>query len=131
MFHKTNCTNGKVVLQGFMLAQKKIVFHHKPPQSPNFGGVFIDFSNVCSIFSRDSDLTSTNVSLSVSPSVCHHYVEIAYKPIAVIQASHPFQSSLPVILASHPCQSSLPVIHASHQCQSSIPVIHPSHPCQL
>ena len=30
------------------------------------------------IFSRDSDLTSTNVSLSVSPSVCHQYVELAH-----------------------------------------------------
>ena len=30
-------------------------------------------------FSRDSDLTSTNVSLSVSQSVSHQYAEIAYK----------------------------------------------------
>ena len=70
------------------------------------------------VFSRDSDLTSTNVSLSVrlsvSPSVCHQYVEKAYKPMPVIHTSHPWQSSMPVIQASHPGQSSLPVIHATH-----------------
>ena len=46
------------------------------------------------LFSRDSDLTSTNVSLSVrlsvSPSVCHQYVKIAYK-----QQSPVIHESLP------------------------------------
>ena len=67
------------------------------------------------IFSRDSDLTSTNVCLAVSLSVHHQYVEIAYKQQSpVTHASQAYQSSMPVIHASHPCQSAMPVIHASH-----------------
>ena len=62
------------------------------------------------IFSHDSDLTSTNVCLSVCQSVSYQYVEIAYISFH----------------ASHPCHSSMPVIHASHSCQSSVPVIHAS-----
>ena len=36
MFHKTNGTNGKVVPQGFILAQKKIVFHPRPGKKIDF-----------------------------------------------------------------------------------------------
>ena len=60
------------------------------------------------LFSHDSNLTSTNVCLSVR----HQYVEIAYKPMPDIHSSHLCQSSMPVIHASHLCQSSMPVIHA-------------------
>ena len=57
------------------------------------------------IFSRDSDLTSSNVRLSVSQ-----------LPIYKIKLwdSHPCQSPMPVIHTIHPCQLSMLVIHASH-----------------
>ena len=45
-----------------------------------------DIFTFCSVLSRDSDLTSTNVSLSV----CLQYVEIACKQKSpVIHESHP------------------------------------------
>ena len=40
-------------------------------------------------FSHDSNLTSTNVSLSVCQSVTDQYVEIAYEQQSVIHDSHP------------------------------------------
>ena len=59
------------------------------------------------IFSCDSNLTSTNVRLSVSPSVTKQCIEIAYKQQSpVIHESHPWQSSKTAI------QDSL--IHDSH-----------------
>ena len=59
------------------------------------------------IFSCDSNLTSTNVCLSVSPSVTKQCIEIAYKQQSpVIHESHPWQSSKTAI------QDSL--IHDSH-----------------
>ena len=45
-----------------------------------------------SVFIRDSNLTSTNVSLSVCPSVTKHHVEKSYK-----QQSPVIQSSMPVM----------------------------------
>ena len=51
-----------------------------------------------SFFSHDSDLTSTNVSLSVClsvrQSVTDQYVEIAYEQQSVIHDSYPWKSSI-------------------------------------
>ena len=53
------------------------------------------------LFSRDSNLTSTNVCLSVSLSVTKQYVETAYKQNV--------QSSMKVINESHPWKLSMTV----------------------
>ena len=52
MIHKTNGTNEKVFPQGFISAQKKkiILDPLKIRENHIFGGVFIDFINMCSIF---------------------------------------------------------------------------------
>ena len=75
----------------------------------NGGGVLryvIDFVFILSaIFSRNSDLTSTNVSQSVCPSVTNQYAELAdISSMKVIHDNHPWQSSITVIDDSHRCQ---------------------------
>ena len=62
MFHKTNGTNGKVVPQGFILAQKNQFFILDPlkiKENPNFGGFFIDYSNMCTIFLANATCKSS------------------------------------------------------------------------
>ena len=97
--------------------------------NPNYNSVWICkeliplLKAIAPIFSRDSNLTSTNVHPSVSLLVSTQVVKI-HESYAI----HPCQSSMPFIHASHPCQSFMPFIHASLPCHSSMLVIHASHP---
>ena len=68
----------------------------------------MNISIYLNLFSRDSDLTSSNVRLLVNQLVSNQYIK--FYSVIVYDGPSPCQSSIPVIHAIHPCQSSMPVV---------------------